>query len=244
MSKKNRSVSINNKLFDSSNDIKKTINSITGGKKTKTTKLNNDSDQENTEISDNDDDEEEQEEDEEEEQEEEEQENEEENNDVDDDVDDDADDDDDDDDDDGGDDDDSDVEKKNKKDNKKKKYNDSVENLDDKDNKCYAKYALRNEDEINLEEYFMDDIESITKTSKLSKPILTKYEKVRLLSIRARQLAQGAKPLLKNITGLSSKEIARLELKNKIIPLIIERPIPNAGVERWHLSELEIIDFD
>ena len=59
---------------------------------------------------------------------------------------------------------------------------------------------------------------------------------------RSRQLAQGAKPLIKNTEGLSHKEIARLELKNKIIPLIIERPIPNAGTEKWRLSELEIME--
>ena len=33
-----------------------------------------------------------------------------------------------------------------------------------------------------------------------------------------------------------------LELKNKLSPLIIERPIPNVGVEKWKLSELEIFD--
>ena len=49
--------------------------------------------------------------------------------------------------------------------------------------------------------------------------------------------------MLKNISGLSSKEIAKLELKNKIVPLIIERPIPNSNVERWKLSELEIPEF-
>jgi len=38
--------------------------------------------------------------------------------------------------------------------------------------------------------------------------------------------------MLKNIQGLTSKEIAKLELKNKIIPLIIERPVPNSHVER------------
>jgi hypothetical protein len=49
--------------------------------------------------------------------------------------------------------------------------------------------------------------------------------------------------MLKNIDGLSSKEIAKMELKNKIIPLIIERPVPNSGVERWKLSELEIPEY-
>jgi DNA-directed RNA polymerase subunit K/omega len=71
---------------------------------------------------------------------------------------------------------------------------------------------------------------------------LFKYEKVRLLSTRAKQLSGGAKPMIKDTTGLSSKEIALLELKNKMIPLIIERPIPNIGIERWKLSELEIMD--
>ena len=50
--------------------------------------------------------------------------------------------------------------------------------------------------------------------------------------------------MIKNTEGLSSKEIALLELKNKLIPMIIERPIPNSGVERWKLSELEIIDYN
>ncbi len=105
---------------------------------------------------------------------------------------------------------------------------------------CYSKYATLDSDDLDYDELFADDDLKLTKTTRLSKPILFKYEKVRLLSTRARQLAQGAKPMIKNTTGLSSKEIALLELKNKLIPLIIERPIPNSCVERWRLSELEI----
>ena len=70
-------------------------------------------------------------------------------------------------------------------------------NKDDK--KCFQKYAKNTEDyDINIDEYFVDDVTKIIKTSRLSKPILTKYEKVRLLSIRSKQLAQGAKPMIKN----------------------------------------------
>lgn len=108
---------------------------------------------------------------------------------------------------------------------------------------CYSKYAAE-ADEVDLEELFAEDDFKLTKTARLSKPILFKYEKVRLLSTRAKQLANGAKPMIKNTEGLSSKEIALLELKNKLIPMIIERPIPNSGVERWKLSELEIIDYN
>jgi DNA-directed RNA polymerase subunit K/omega len=107
--------------------------------------------------------------------------------------------------------------------------------------KCYQKYAFIADNDLDLDEYFTDDPNKILKSSRLTKPFLTKYEKVRLISVRSKQLAQGAKPLIKNISGLSATEIAMLELKNKVIPLIIERPVPNVGIERWKLSELEIL---
>jgi DNA-directed RNA polymerase subunit K/omega len=108
---------------------------------------------------------------------------------------------------------------------------------------CYSKYA-KDGDEIDLDEYFKDNDITITKTGRVGKPFLFKYEMVRLLADRSRQLAEGAKPMIKNTSGLSHKEIAVLELKNKMIPLIIERPIPNSGKERWRLSELEIPNYD
>jgi DNA-directed RNA polymerase subunit K/omega len=113
----------------------------------------------------------------------------------------------------------------------------------DTSKKCYSKYAKVGED-LDLDEYFKDNDITITKTGRVGKPILFKYEMVRLLADRSRQLAEGAKPMVKNTSGLSHKEIAVIELKNKLIPLIIERPIPNSGSERWRLSELEIPNYD
>jgi len=117
------------------------------------------------------------------------------------------------------------------------------DNEDNTKDKCYQKFSKKStiDTDIDYDEYFIKDDEIIiNKTSRLTKPYLTKYEKVRILGDRARQLAQGAKPMIKNTTGLSHKEVALLELKSKVIPLIIERPIPNVGVEKWKLSELEI----
>ena len=74
--------------------------------------------------------------------------------------------------------------------------------------------------------------------NRITKPILTKYERVRLLSDRTTQLTRGAKPLVKNIDGLSSKEIAEIELKFDKIPLKIKRPLPNGTYEIWYTSEL------
>lgn len=106
--------------------------------------------------------------------------------------------------------------------------------------KCYSKYAKVDYDDLDLDEIFGDEPILLDKNIRVSKPVLTKYEFVRLLTDRTKQLAQGAKHMLKNTQELSSKEIAKLEIKEGVIPLIIERPIPNSKSERWKVSELQI----
>lgn len=132
------------------------------------------------------------------------------------------------------------IEESDEEDVKSRKSNESEDEFKDEEKKCYSKYALPDSDDIDYDELFADDDFKMKKNERLTKPFLSKYEMVRLLSVRAKQLAQGAKPMIKNTVGLSPKEIALLELKNKVVPLIIERPVPNSGVERWKLSELEI----
>jgi DNA-directed RNA polymerase I, II, and III subunit RPABC2 len=69
---------------------------------------------------------------------------------------------------------------------------------------------------------------------------LTKYEMVRVLGIRAQQISVGAKSLVKNIEGKSPIEIAIYELKNKMTPFKIRRPLPNNTYEIWKIKELDI----
>jgi len=112
--------------------------------------------------------------------------------------------------------------------------------------KCLYKYADdASDDEFNeIEEEFSDDqndeelSDRVSNDERITKPIMTKYERVRLLGIRTRQLALGAKPMIKDSDSLSSKEIAELELKHNIIPLIIIRPLPNGRKEYWKVGEL------
>jgi DNA-directed RNA polymerase I, II, and III subunit RPABC2 len=73
-------------------------------------------------------------------------------------------------------------------------------------------------------------------------PILTKYEKTRVLGQRTKQLNDGAKPMIKvkeNI--IDSYLIAEMELKEKKIPFIIRRPLANGYSEYWTLQDLEIL---
>lgn len=73
-------------------------------------------------------------------------------------------------------------------------------------------------------------------------PILTKYEKTRILGIRIKQLNNGALPYVKVAEDLLDNFIiAERELKEKKIPFIIQRPLPNNTFEYWKLEDLEIL---
>ena len=74
-------------------------------------------------------------------------------------------------------------------------------------------------------------------------PFMTKYEKTRILGIRAKQIDSGSKPFIRNSnpTLIDGYAIAQKELENKLIPFIIRRPLPNGGSEFWKIKDLQMI---
>ena len=83
-------------------------------------------------------------------------------------------------------------------------------------------------------------IEKMVESSKRISPNrLTKYEMVRILGERTKQLTLGAKPMIKNYQSLSYDKIAEEELKLNMIPYKIKRPLPNGRYEIWTLDELK-----
>jgi DNA-directed RNA polymerase subunit K/omega len=110
----------------------------------------------------------------------------------------------------------------------------------EQDEDCFFQY-IKDNDSFNDSEV-TDNISTnqviIPKEERISINRMTKYEFVRLLGTRTKQLAMGAKPMIKNIKGLSSKEIAILELKHNTTPLVIKRPLPNKKYEIWKIDEL------
>jgi DNA-directed RNA polymerase subunit K/omega len=84
-------------------------------------------------------------------------------------------------------------------------------------------------------------IEYLTGTSRITNPRLTRYEMVRIIGERTKQLTMGAKPLVKNYQDLTYEEIALEELKHNMTPFKIKRPLPNKQVEVWNIEELKLI---
>jgi DNA-directed RNA polymerase subunit K/omega len=73
---------------------------------------------------------------------------------------------------------------------------------------------------------------------RISSNRLTKYEMVRILGERTKQLTMGAKVLIKNHKNLSYDIIAEEELRLNMIPFKIRRPLPHGKFELWSLDEL------
>jgi DNA-directed RNA polymerase I, II, and III subunit RPABC2 len=73
-------------------------------------------------------------------------------------------------------------------------------------------------------------------------PYLTKYEKARVIGVRAKQINMGAQIFIDvDPTIIDGAIIAEKELLQRKMPFIIRRPLPGGGSEYWNLSDLEII---
>ncbi|OMH84013.1 DNA-directed RNA polymerases I, II, and III subunit RPABC2 [Zancudomyces culisetae] len=73
---------------------------------------------------------------------------------------------------------------------------------------------------------------------RVTTPYMTKYERARILGTRALQLSLSA-PVMVELEGESDPlEIAAKELREKKIPLIIRRYLPDGSYEDWRVQDL------
>ncbi|CAL6022127.1 DNA-directed_RNA polymerase II RPB6 [Hexamita inflata] len=71
---------------------------------------------------------------------------------------------------------------------------------------------------------------------------MTKFEIARVIGARAQQIAMGAPPTItiNSVAGaLDPLVIAREELKEFAIPMIIRRPLPDGTYEDWPISKFD-----
>jgi DNA-directed RNA polymerase I, II, and III subunit RPABC2 len=75
-----------------------------------------------------------------------------------------------------------------------------------------------------------------------SMPFLSVFERTKILGMRTNQLAQGARPYIivpEHITSIF--DIAKLELEQKRLPIIIKRHMPDGTYEKFRLSDMIIL---
>ena len=94
-------------------------------------------------------------------------------------------------------------------------------------------------DIVNLEKTY----ENYYTQKKETKPFLTKFERAKIIGVRSEMLANGAPALIdvpKSITNVY--DIAKLEFKERKIPLLIRRYLPNGTAEDWRLQVMVIFE--
>tara|TARA_Y100000817_G_scaffold268615_1_gene225763 strand:- start:131 stop:508 length:378 start_codon:yes stop_codon:yes gene_type:complete len=95
--------------------------------------------------------------------------------------------------------------------------------------------------ELDINEFYKD-YEKNKKNFKTS-PVLTKYEKTRIISERVQQISNGGIPFINNPESYNTiHDIALKELSMKKLPFIIKRTIYGNNFELWKLEDLRIIN--
>ena len=84
------------------------------------------------------------------------------------------------------------------------------------------------------------DPDQVAKENRITTPYLTKYEKARILGTRALQISMGAPVMVEMVGETDPLEIAQKELRERKIPMIIRRFLPDGTYEDWKVSELRI----
>jgi DNA-directed RNA polymerase subunit K/omega len=105
-----------------------------------------------------------------------------------------------------------------------------------------------------LKQYGFEEIQSLTTVIRdkdgfivdplhTTVPFVTRYERARVIGMRAKQIHNGSKPYVEVpdhiIDGI---QIAEMEFLAKKLPFIIKRPIYGGKNEYWKLKDLEILE--
>ena len=114
---------------------------------------------------------------------------------------------------------------------------------DDSENEYYEQENenMTNSNELDINEFYKN-YEENKKNFKTS-PILSKYEKTRIISERVQQLSNGSPAFINNAMSYPTiHDIALKELSMKKLPFIIKRTINGKNYELWKLEDLKILN--
>jgi DNA-directed RNA polymerase subunit K/omega len=95
----------------------------------------------------------------------------------------------------------------------------------------------------DFDDIINDYKENLKKKKNITKPILSKYEKTKIIGMRMEQLARSATPYIdiKNMKTYDPFRIAMEELHSRKLPFMICRTLPNGKKEYWRLDDMMII---
>src|SRR3989338_2339366 len=144
-------------------------------------------------------------------------------------------------------------EENDEKDEKSKKHTDDPpvfledegEEYDDPDCVYRSKTQhVLDDDEMSDYDFYETDIpvSYISEEERITTRKLTKYERVRILSERVKQLSTGAQHMIPNTEYMAPEDLAKLELQMKVCPFYVERLLPSNKIELIDVNTLKIVN--
>jgi DNA-directed RNA polymerases I, II, and III subunit RPABC2 len=115
-----------------------------------------------------------------------------------------------------------------------------IDEPDEYDDEDYIDQENTEEQKFNIISY-NDVIKNINNKEKKTIPYLSKFEKARIIGTRLQQLAYGAETKINTENINNINEIVLEELKQRKIPFIIRRVMPNGEYEDWKMEEFEYV---
>lgn len=82
--------------------------------------------------------------------------------------------------------------------------------------------------------------DSSAAADRVTSPYMTKYERARILGTRALQISRNAPLMLEPGNETDPLTLAEIELREKKIPFIVRRYLPDGSYEDWKVEELII----
>jgi len=91
-------------------------------------------------------------------------------------------------------------------------------------------------------EDYGDIMKNYDPTKNVTRNVLSRYEKTKIIGLRLEQLARGATPYIDpSLNKVSSiRDIVMLELEKRKLPFMLARTLPNGIKEYWRLDDLMI----
>lgn len=89
-----------------------------------------------------------------------------------------------------------------------------------------------------LEGNGVEVLPEIEAKERFTSPIMTKFERAKILGVRAQQISRSAPIMVEYGDETDPVEIAKKELREKKTPLLILRRLPDNTYEKWSVREL------
>ena len=89
-------------------------------------------------------------------------------------------------------------------------------------------------------ESYEDVLSSYDPTKNTTRPIMSKYEKAKIVGVRIQQIARGAETLVnvKLLDHPTVRDIVLAELDQKVLPFVVVRTLPNGVKEHWRVKDM------